>query len=74
MKPLGAKVQELRKKSGLTQVEFAKRVGVGLRLVRDFEQDRRSIRLDKLNQILKFLGHHLEIVSNQESRTEKSAG
>ena len=74
MKSLGAKVQELRKKSGLTQVEFAKRVGVGLRLVRDFEQDRRGIRLDKLNQILKFLGHHLEIVSNQESRTEKSTG
>ena len=74
MKSLSAKVQKLRKKSGLTQVEFAKRVGVGLRLVRDFEQNRRSIRLDNLNQILKFLGHHLEIVSNQESRTEKSAG
>jgi len=74
MTPLGDKIKELRKRSGLTQVEFAKRVGVGLRFVRDLEQGKSSIRMDKLDQVLKFLGHHLEVVSDHESRTlSKSA-
>ena len=69
MEEIGKRVKGLRKESGLTQVEFARRVGVGLRLIRGLEQGRRSVRLDKLNQILKFLGHHLEIVSDHEVKT-----
>ena len=75
MNPLSKDIKELRKRSGLTQVEFARRVGVGLRFVRDLEQGKPSVRLDKVNQVLKFLGHHLEIVSNHERRTaSKSNG
>ena len=69
MIPFSKRIKELRKRSSLTQVEFAKRVGVGLRFVRDLEQGKPSVRLDKVNQVLKFLGHHLEIVSNHEPRT-----
>ncbi|MEK6600570.1 MAG: type II toxin-antitoxin system Y4mF family antitoxin [Candidatus Binatota bacterium] len=69
MAPLSKRIKELRRRTGLTQVEFSKRVGVGLRFVRDLEQGKPSVRLDKVNQVLKFLGHHLEIVSNHESRT-----
>ena len=69
MTPFSKRIKELRKRSSLTQMEFAKRVGVGLRFVRDLEQGKPSVRLDKVNQVLKFLGHHLEIVSNHESRT-----
>ena len=69
MTPFSKRIKELRKRSSLTQVEFAKRVGVGLRFVRDLEQGKPSVRLDKVNQVLKFLGHHLEIVSNHEPRT-----
>lgn len=68
MEPIGKKIQTLRKKAGLTQEEFAKRVGVGLRFVRDLEQGKSSVRLDKVNQVLEFLGHHLEIVSNHEQK------
>ena len=68
-------IKELRKRSGLTQVEFSRRVGVGLRFIRDLEQGKPSVRLDKVNKVLKFLGHHLEIVSNHEPRTgSKSQG
>ena len=75
MTPFSKKIKELRKRSGLTQVEFSRRVGVGLRFVRDLEQGKPSVRLDKVNQVLKFLGHHLEIVSNHEPRTvSKSQG
>ena len=70
MYPLGKQIKELRKRSGLTQLEFSSRVGVGLRFIRDLEQGKPSVRLDKVNQVLKFLGHHLEIMSDHEPRTE----
>ena len=69
MTPLSKKIKELRKRTQLTQVDFSRRVGVGLRFIRDLEQGKPSVRLDKVNQVLKFLGHHLEIVSNHEPRT-----
>ncbi len=68
MKDIGKEIQKLRKQSRLTQVEFSKRVGVGLRFIRDLEQGKRSVRLDKVNQVLEFLGHHLELVPDHESR------
>ena len=68
MNPLSEKIKALRKHSGLTQVEFARRVGVGLRFIRDLEQGKPSVRLDKVNHVLQFLGHHLEIISNHEPR------
>lgn len=64
----GKQIQALRKKSGLTQKEFARRAGVGLRFIRDLEQGKPSVRLDKVNQVLEFLGHHLVIVSNHEQQ------
>ena len=68
MKTLGKEIQRLRKQSKLTQVEFAKRVGVGLRFIRDLEQGKASVRLDKVKQVLEFLGHHLEVIPDHESR------
>ncbi|MEK6602410.1 MAG: helix-turn-helix transcriptional regulator [Candidatus Binatota bacterium] len=75
MTPFSKQIKELRRRSGLTQIEFARRVGVGLRFIRDLEQGKPSVRLDKVNRVLKFLGHHLEIMSNHEPRTvSKSQG
>lgn len=58
-------IKSLRKKLGLTQVDFAKRVGVGLRFLRELERGKTTIRLDKLNQVLDFLGLHLELTRNE---------
>ena len=68
MESIGKRIKLLRKNAELTQMEFSKRVGVGLRFVRDLEQGKSSVRLDKVNQVLEFLGHHLEIVSNHERK------
>lgn len=62
---IGRKIAQIRKEAGLTQVEFARRVGVGIRFVRDVEQGKKSIRLDKLNQALDFLGYHVEAIKNE---------
>ena len=62
---LGKQIQVLRKKSGLTQIEFSKRAGVGLRFVRDLEQGKPSVRLDKVNQVLALFGKKLGPVDKQ---------
>ena len=61
---IGKKIKELRKTAKLTQVEFAERAGVGLRFVRDLEQGKPTVRLDKVNQVLEIFGYHLEAIRN----------
>jgi len=63
---IGEKVKQLRKMAGLTQVDFARRVGVGLRFVRELEQGKPTVRMDKVNQILEFFGHHIEVVKDEK--------
>ncbi|HKP98545.1 MAG TPA: helix-turn-helix transcriptional regulator [Fibrobacteria bacterium] len=50
-------VKERRGQAGLTQQELALKAGVGLRFVRDLEQGKTTLRLDKVNQILGLFGH-----------------
>lgn len=52
-------VKEKRKVLGLTQHEFSVRVGVGLRFIRDLEQGKQSLRMDKVNTVLSYLGYQL---------------
>lgn len=52
-------VKEKRKKIGLTQVELSKRAGVGIRFVRELEQGKNTLQMDKVNQILFLFGHQL---------------
>ena len=62
---INKQIKNLRKKLGLTQIDFAKRVGVGLRFLRELEGGKATVRLVKLNQVLDFLGFHLEIIRNE---------
>ncbi|AEV28809.1 transcriptional regulator, y4mF family [Sphaerochaeta pleomorpha str. Grapes] len=54
--PIGTYIKEERKKAGLTQQEFALRSGLGLRFIRDLEQGKETVRLDKVNQALSMFG------------------
>ena len=49
-------VKEMRKQYNLTQVELSEKSGGGLRLVRELEQGKQTLRLDKVNQILNLFG------------------
>ena len=49
-------MKEQRKRTGLTQEEFALRSGLGLRFVRELEQGKTTVRLDKVNQALAMFG------------------
>ena len=49
-------IKENRKAAGLTQEEFALRSGLGLRFVRELEQGKPTVRMDKVNQALSMFG------------------
>ena len=61
---IGIQIKNMRKSLSLSQIEFAKRTGVGLRFLRELERGKPTVRLDKLNQVLDFLGVHIELVKN----------
>lgn len=50
-------VKERRKSANLTQPELAEKAGVGLRFIRELEQGKPSLRLDKVNQVLQLFGY-----------------
>ena len=56
MNPIAEFVKENRKAAGLTQEQFALRSGLGLRFVRELEQGKETVRLDKVNQALAMFG------------------
>ena len=53
-------VKAMRKQYNLTQVD--EKSGVGLRFVRELEQGKQTIRLDKANQILNLFGYEIGAV------------
>lgn len=56
MKEIAAFIKQKRKEAGLTQEEFAIRSGLGLRFVRELEQGKETVRMDKVNQALAMFG------------------
>lgn len=59
---IAAFVKEMRKKHGLTQVDLADKSGVGLRFVRELEQGKQTLRMDKINQVLRLFGRQVGAV------------
>ena len=49
MNKIAAFIKENRRAAGMTQEEFALRSGLGLRFVRDLEQGKQTVRMDKVN-------------------------
>ena len=65
MNHLSITVKMLRKQYNLTQEELSLKSGVGLRFVRDLEQGKETLRLDKVNQLLDFFNY--EMVATQKN-------
>jgi y4mF family transcriptional regulator len=66
MNKIGEFIKQQRKEAGLTQEEFAIRAGLGLRFVRELEQGKETVRLDKVNQALNMFG--MEAVPGRRER------
>ncbi|HAC16018.1 MAG TPA: transcriptional regulator [Bacteroidetes bacterium] len=70
MNKLSKFVKKRRKSLGLTQEDLSFKAGVGLRFVRDLEQGKESLRMDKVNQVLTLFGHELGPLKSE--RNEES--
>ncbi len=57
--PLQAFLKEKRQRLRITQQQLAVKSGVGLRFIRDMEQGKASLRMDKVNQVLLMFGYEL---------------
>ena len=68
MNTIGQYIKTERKRAGLTQEEFAMRSGLGLRFVRELEQGKETVRLDKVNQALAMFG--MEAVPGRKAEEE----
>lgn len=56
MNKIAEYIKEKRKEAGLTQEDFALYSGLGLRFVRELEQGKETVRMDKVNQALSMFG------------------
>lgn len=68
-------IKEKRKDLRLTQVELSEKAGVGIRFIRELEGGKKTLRIDKINQVLDLFGYELgPIVTdrNKEDNDEKS--
>lgn len=66
---IGKYVKSMRKQYHLTQQDLSEKSGVGLRFVRDLEQGKTTLRMDKVNQVLDLFG--AELVPAKQSRDEE---
>lgn len=57
----------MRKEHNLTQIDLSEKSGVGLRFVRELEQGKETLRLDKVNQVLNLFGAEVGVVPISKS-------
>lgn len=67
MMSLSEYIKVQRKQYQLTQEQLAERSGVGLRFVREMEQGKATLRMDKVNQVLALFGAKLGPVQSERS-------
>jgi len=70
---LAAFLKAKRKSVKLTQEALAKRAGVGLRFIREIEQGKTSLKLDKINQVLDLFGHSLAPVPSKTLNEDETS-
>ncbi len=67
-------VASKRKALKLTQPQLADRAGVGLRFLRELEAGKATLRMDKVNDVLRQFGHELGPVPMTHHATNDASG
>jgi y4mF family transcriptional regulator len=57
--PIANFVRQSRGMAGLTQEQLAQRSGVGSRFLRELELGKATLRMDRVQEVLRFFGHEL---------------
>jgi len=66
-------VKAKRKTLRLTQLELSEKSGVGIRFVRELEKGKKTLRLDKVNQVLKLFGYKMGPVESERDTTNEES-
>ena len=69
---LSIHIKNKRKQNKLTQTELALKAGVGLRFVRDLEQGKNTLRMDKVNDVLRLFGETLGAIPMDRQKLLKN--
>ncbi len=69
MTELSKLIKHKRKERGITQEELSAKSGLGLRLIREIEQGKTSMRVDKVNQLLNLFG--MELMATPKMRKDE---
>ncbi len=70
---IGLFLKQKRRAAGLTQEDFAIRSGLGLRFIRELEQGKQTVRMDKVNQALAMFGCEVAPVKISKFENEVKA-
>ncbi|TZF85721.1 helix-turn-helix transcriptional regulator (plasmid) [Pedobacter sp. BS3] len=71
MNTLSQFIKNRRKLLGLTKEDLSFKAGVGLRFIRDLEQGKQTLQMDKVNQVLALFGHELGPLPAERTNPEK---
>jgi len=71
MKTISQFIKQKRKALKLTQEELAFKSGVGLRFMRELEQGKTTLRLDKVNQVLRLFGKQVGVIDQELESSEE---
>ena len=52
-------VRMKRKSLRMTQIEMSEKSGVGIRFIRELEKGKKTLKMDKVNQVLGLFGYEL---------------
>ena len=64
---ISAAVKALRKEYNITQEDLACKSGVGLRFLRELEQGKPTVRMDKVNQVLNLFDMEVGVCVKEKS-------
>lgn len=71
MTTLAKYIKAKRKEFGISQVELSQKSGVGLRFIREMEQGKETLRMDKVNQVPALFGDELAPRKRESSMTQQ---
>lgn len=63
-------VKQMRKQYRLAQVDLSEKTGVRVRFVRELEQGKQTLRMDKINKVLNLFGAELAPIPMDRSKLE----
>jgi len=67
-------VRMKRKSLKMTQLEMSEKSGVGIRFLRELEKGKKTLKMDKVNQVLELFGYELGPLESERNTSINEEG